>query len=565
MPKQGKLFGSSQAGLNPPARMTSRTLTLILLCALAVLWFGTLSERKLVRPDESRYAEIAREMVVTGDWTTPRLNGYKYFEKPALQYWATAAAFELFGVREWTARLWSALTGFLGVLLVLHFGNRAFGPPVGGLAAAVLAGSMLWAVIGHINTLDMGVSFFMSLAVLGFVLAQLDDASARARWRWMHAAWAAAALAILSKGLIGIVLPGGAFLIYVVVQRDWKLLARLHLGTGLLLFAAIAAPWFVAVSLANDEFFRFFFIQEHFERFLTKGHGRYQPAWYFIPILAIGFSPWIVSLAPALARAWRDAPDRSFRPARFLLIWSALVFAFFSASGSKLPSYILPIFPALAVLVALHAVSAHRALLAAQGVLYAALGLAMVIFAPRVLRAADTGLPAQMLSQYIPWIMAAGVGLLALSAASAYLALRRRTVASVILLAAGGLFSSLALLLGHETLSPAYSAYHIVEKIRPELKADVPFYSVNTFDHTLPYYLGRTVTMVAYKDELAQPIGWAPGNFLPDLAAFARAWQSDRDAWAVFGAKEFPEMQKMLQIPMQVVARDPRRVVVRKP
>ena len=545
--------------------MTARALSLVLLCALALAWFSTLGERKLVRPDEGRYAEIAREMVATGDWTTPRLNGYKYFEKPALQYWATAAAFELFGVREWAARLWSALTGFLGVLLVLHFGNRVFGPPVGALAAAVLAGSMFWAVIGHINTLDMGVSFLMSLAVLGFVIAQLDDASARERWRWMHAAWAAAGLALLSKGLIGIVLPGGAFVIYVLVQRDWKLVARLHIGTGLLLFAAIAAPWLVAVSLTNDEFFRFFFIQEHFERFLTKGHGRYQPAWYFFPILAIGFSPWILSLLPAIVRAWHDAPERQFRPARFLLIWSVLVFTFFSASGSKLPSYILPIFPALAVLVAAHAASTNRALLATQGLLYAALGGTAALLAPQVLRAAGAELPAELLVEYVPWIRGAGLGMLVLAAASAYLAFRQQAVAAVILLAAGGLFSSLSLLLGHETLSPAYSAYHIAEQIRPGLKADVPFYSVNTFDHTLPFYLGRTVTMVAYKDELAQPIGWAPGDYVPDLAAFARAWQADRDAWAVFNASDFPQMQKTLQIPMQVVARDPRRVVVRKP
>ncbi len=545
--------------------MTARTLTLILLCALAVAWFGTLGERKLVRPDEGRYAEIAREMVVTGDWTTPRLNGYKYFEKPALQYWATAAAFELFGIREWAARLWAALTGFLGVLLVLHFGNRVFGPPVGALAAAVLAGSAFWAVIGHINTLDMGVSFFMSLAVLGLALAQLDDASPKARWRWMHVAWAAAAFAMLSKGLIGIVLPAGALALYILAHRDWRRLARVHIGTGMLLFLAIAAPWFFAVSAANDEFFRFFFIQEHFQRFLTKAHGRYQPAWYFIPILLVGFSPWILSLAPALARAWRDAPERSFRPARLLLIWSVMVFAFFSASSSKLPSYILPIFPALAVLVALHAASAGRALLAAQGALYAALGVATALLAPQIMRAAGAELPAELLGEYVPWIRAAGLGMLGLAAASAVLAFRRQTVAAVIVLAAGGLFSSLSLLLGHETLSPAYSAYHIAEKIRPGLKADVPFYSVNTFDHTLPFYLGRTVTMVAYKDELAQPIGWAPGNYISDLAAFARAWQSDREAWAVFSTSDFPGMQKSLQIPMQVVARDPRRVVVRKP
>lgn len=545
--------------------MTSRTLALLLLCALALVWFGTLGERKLVRPDEGRYAEIAREMVVTGDWTTPRLNGYKYFEKPALQYWATAAAFELFGMREWTARLWAGLTGFLGILLVLQFGNRAYGAPVGGLAAAILAGSLWWAIIGHINTLDTGVSFLMSLAVLGLALAQLDDASARERWCWMHVAWAAAALALLSKGLIGIVLPAGAFALYVLVQRDWKRLARLHVGTGMLLFSAIAAPWFIAVSAANDEFFHFFFIQEHFQRFLTKVHGRYQPAWYFIPILAIGFSPWIIALVPALLRAWRDAPQCGFRPARLLLIWSVMVFVFFSISDSKLPSYILPIFPALAVLVALHATVAGRSLFAAQGAVYAATGLAGALLAPQVMRAASPELPAELLASYVPWIRGAGLAMFGFAAGCTIFALRRQTVVAVILLASGGLVSSLALLLGHETLSPAYSAYHIAEQIRPGLKADVPFYSVNTFDHTLPFYLGRTVIMVAYKDELAQPIGWAPGSYLPDLAAFARAWQSDREAWAVFSAAEFAQMQKSLAIPMQVVARDPRRVVVRKP
>jgi 4-amino-4-deoxy-L-arabinose transferase-like glycosyltransferase len=545
--------------------ITLRTLTLILLCALAAAWFGTTGERKLVRPDEGRYAEIAREMVVSGDWTTPRLNGYKYFEKPALQYWATAAAFELFGVREWTARLWSALTGFLGILLVLYFGNRAFGAPVGALAAAVLAGSVWWAIIGHINTLDMGVSFFMSLTVLGVALAQADDATPRERWGWMLTAWAAAALALLSKGLIGIVLPGGAFVLYVLIQRDWRLLARLHMGTGLALFLVIAVPWFVAVSAANAEFFRFFFIQEHFERFLTKAHGRYQPAWYFIPILLIGFSPWIVSLVPALGRAWRDAPQRTFRPARFLLVWSVMVFGFFSASGSKLPSYILPIFPALAVLVALYTARAGPALLCAQSAAYAVIGLAAVLAAPLVMRAASPELPAELIAQYVPWIRGAGLGMLAFAGASAYLALRRQNTAATLLLAAGGLAASLALLLGHDTMAPAYSAYHIAEKIRPGLKADVPFYSVNTFDHTLPFYLGRTVTMVAYKDELAQPIGWQPGGFLPDLAAFKRAWETGGEAWAVFNANDFAGMQQELQIPMQVVARDPRRVVVRKP
>jgi len=543
----------------------SRIVALVLLAVLAVAWFGTLHQRKLVRPDEGRYAEIAREMVVSGDWTTPRLNGYKYFEKPALQYWATAAAFTLFGVHEWTARLWSALTGFLGVLLVFYLGNRALGPPVGALAAMVLAGNLLWAVIGHLNTLDMGVSLFMSLAVAGIAVAQLDDATPRERSLAMHLAWAAAALAVLSKGLIGVVLPAGALVLYVLVQRDWKRLAQAHFWTGLALFLAIAAPWFVAVSAANDEFFHFFFIQEHFERFLTRMHGRYQPLWYFIPILAVGFSPWIVSLLPSLATAWRAAPASAFRPARFLLVWSVLVFAFFSASSSKLPSYILPIFPALAILAALHLARAGRALLAAQGAAYAAMGLALALLAPRILLVASDELPSALLARYVPWIELGGTALFALAALSAYFAWRRETIASTAILAAGGLLCSLALLLGHETLSPAYSAYHSAQKIRPALKADVPFYSVNTFDHTLPFYLGRTVTMVAYKDELAQAIAWEPAKFLPDLEAFSRAWTGDREAWAVFNAQDFPQVEMALKLPMRVVARDPRRIVVGKP
>ena len=543
----------------------SRRVLLLVFVAFAVVWFSGLDYRKLVRTDEGRYAEIAREMVASGDWTTPRLNGFKYFEKPALQYWATATAFTLFGSDEWTARLWPALTGFLGVLLVFYAGNRAFGAPVGPLAASVLAGSVFWVVIGHINSLDMGVSFFMSLAVLGFALAQLDDARERERLLWMHLAWAAAALAVLSKGLIGIVLPAGAVALYVLIQRDWRRLARLHLRSGAALFLLIAAPWFVAVSLANDEFFRFFFIQEHFQRFLTKSHGRYEPLWYFVPIFAIGFSPWMVSLAPAVAGAWRAAPEQGFRAARFLLVWAAMVFAFFSASNSKLPPYILPIFPALAVLVALHSANAGRAVLAAQGALYAALGIAMAVLAPQITGAASAELPAELLSRYVPWIAGAGLGLLGFAMASACLAWLRRAVAAVALLAAGGMFCSLALLLGHETLSPAYSAYHVVEKIRHELKTDVPFYSVNTFDHTLPYYLDTPVTMRAYSDELAQPISWEPQKFLPSLAAFAQAWQADREAWAVFSARDFPRMQETLRLPMRVVARDPRRVVVRKP
>ena len=129
--------------------------------------------------------------------------------------------------------------------------------------------------------------------------------------------WAACALAVLSKGLIGIVLPAGAVALYVLWQRDWRLLARLELGAGLALFLAIAAPWFIMVSLANHEFARFFFIHEHFERFLTKDHGRYQPWWYFLPLLALGAVPWTLALPGALASR-RAPPPAAVVPAAAL-------------------------------------------------------------------------------------------------------------------------------------------------------------------------------------------------------------------------------------------------------
>jgi len=194
----------------------SRAAALLLAAAMALAWFGTLGWRPLVRADEARYAEIAREMVASGDWVTPRLNGFKYFEKPPLQYWAS--------------RLWPALTGFAGLILVLALGRRLLGAGAGAYAAAVLAGSPLYAFLGQFDTLDMGVSFFLSLAVFAYALAQREQTRPAEQRGWMLAFWASCALATLSKGLIGIVLPAGAIALDVLLRRDWRRLARLSWG-----------------------------------------------------------------------------------------------------------------------------------------------------------------------------------------------------------------------------------------------------------------------------------------------------------------------------------------------
>ena len=232
-----------------------------LLLLLAVLiWCGNLDFRKLSLSDEGRYSEIPRYMAASGDWITPRLNGIKYFEKPPLQYWATAAAYKLFGEHHWTARLWPALTGLLGALLMYFAGARLYGNRAGLYTGMVLASSVLYAAMGHILTLDMGLAFFLTVAFAGLLIALDPRADAKTNRFWMHVAAAGCALAVLSKGLIGIVLPGAVVVLYMLVKRDFGILRRLHLATGTVLFLAISAPWFIAVSAANPEFAWFFFI-----------------------------------------------------------------------------------------------------------------------------------------------------------------------------------------------------------------------------------------------------------------------------------------------------------------
>ena len=542
---------------------------LALLLAFVLVWFGTLEHRRLINPDEGRYSEIPREMVASGDWLTPRLNDIKYFEKPALQYWATATAFTVFGEHHWTARLWPALTGFLGVLFTALATARLFGLQAGLIAGAVLAGSVLWNVIGHVNTLDMGVSFFLAAAVFALCLGQRDESDlrgdSRESRRWQDAAWVLLALAVLSKGLIGLVLPAATVVAYTLWQRDWDFIRRIRPLRGVLILLAITAPWFIAVSWANPEFAHFFFIHEHFQRFLTKAHGRYQPIWYFIPILLIGMLPWLGSLAQGLVAGGRREAGRRFQPRRFLLVWAVLVFVFFSVSSSKLASYILPIFPALAALIGVHltgyAASRRIEWHALPAILVGAVCLFLV---PFVTRFASEKVPAALYETYQPWLYAGSAALLLSGLLAFWLGRQGRSVAAVFALAFGGFGFGQGFLLGHDTLGSVHSAHDVATAIRPQVQPDVPFFSVDTYDQTLQFYLKRTTTMVAYRDELGFGIAQEPHKFIADVADFERAWNAAPVAWALMAPALWQEMEKK-GLPMIVVIRDTRRVIVRKP
>ena len=255
-----------------PSHLSRPLLILFALLALFISIDG-LGDRKLANPDEGRYSEIAREMAQSGDFITPRLNGLKYFEKPPLQYWATAIAFRFFGENEFTARLYTAFCGFGCVLLVAYTGRRLYDDETGVLAALVLLSAPYFAALSEIVSLDMGLTFWMTLTMSSFLISQgtVTESSHR---RWLGIAWAGMALAMLSKGLIGIVFPAAAVFLYCLVQRNFRLITQLDWPRGLFIFFVITTPWFVLVSIENPEFLRFFFIHEHFERFTTNTHRR---------------------------------------------------------------------------------------------------------------------------------------------------------------------------------------------------------------------------------------------------------------------------------------------------
>lgn len=323
---------------------------LILAFVLALPFFLFLGKLPLIDPDEGRYAEIPREMLERGDLITPTLNYVKYFEKPPLLYWINAASLKVFGVNEFGARFPSALCGLLTVLATYVIASHLYGRRSALISALILGTSAGFVLQSRIILTDMLLTFCLTAALGAFIVAALREGR-RARELPWYLFYLFCALATLAKGLIGMVFPAGIVFFYLLLSRRWRLLSEMRLATGLLLFLAVAAPWFVAVSLRNPEFAHFFFIREHFERFTSTVHGRYQPFWFFVPVLLGTMLPWVFFIPGALVRAWRDRHHEDGRAGLYLLIWAILIFLFFSKSSSKLIPYILPVFPPLAMLI----------------------------------------------------------------------------------------------------------------------------------------------------------------------------------------------------------------------
>ena len=324
--------------------------TLILFAVLtALLYLIPLGVRDLFSPDETRYAEIGREMAVSDDWITPRLNGVLYFEKPILGYWAFAGAQKLFGENAFAVRLPCVLATLLSAL-ALFFLTRRFsgtGEKGGLLAATVFLLTPLVFALGIAATLDPMFSFFLTLSMVWFYYAAQSHKTERMVYLFLFGL--AVGAAFLTKGFLAFVLPGLAIFVWLAWCRRWKEMLTLPWIplAGVLL---VSLPWAVMIHLEQPEYWNYFIYDEHIKRFLEKEQHP-EPFWFFIPVLFLGLG-WLLFLMPSAVKgfAGKQLNDGFIR---YLICWFALPFLFLSLSSGKLATYILPCFAPLAVLFAM--------------------------------------------------------------------------------------------------------------------------------------------------------------------------------------------------------------------
>jgi len=527
-----------------------------------VIWFSMIGHRDLFDPDEGRYAGIPAAMDISGDWLTPRLNGFKYFEKPALQYWATAAIYKVFGKSNATSRLWTAMTGFATALFVMFLSYRLHGRKAAYYTFMITISSCMVVAFGQILTLDMSLSMFVVVAVGSLVIAQVDRSNDEQTRNWMLIGWAALALGTLTKGLVAVALPVLTAVVYSLWQRDLDLWKRLHLFKGLLLFLLITAPWFIAVSLENPEFARFFFIHEHFDRYTSDSHNREGPIYYFVPFLIIGVMPWLfTSLRSILQPGFKWLPDKPghFDVDRFLWTFIIITFCFFSFGQSKLPGYILPILPVIAVISGKR-IALRNGIEGDRWVMFL-LGSLLLVLAYNIEYLSSNSYPLQQWVSYAPWLAAAGV-LYLLS--SMMLSIRKN---GPILVFANASFMSLTasilIISGSNSLSESRSGKAMANAITASIPAGAPIFAFQNYSESAVFYLGRPITVVEYKGELAMGIKSEPHKFVATQERFIEIWQALDQAAVMVKFKRLPNLN-IEALNGKVVYKGPKSMVIIK-
>ena len=471
---------------------------LFLLALISILYLVALGSHGLLDPDEGRYSEIPREMLESGDFITPRLNYVAYFEKPVLHYWLTALSFKVLGQNEFAARFFPAVLAMAGVMVTYWLADRMNGPRAAFLSGWVLATSLVYFAVGQINITDMPLSFFMTLSMAGFWMGYRRDR------RYFTLFYLGMALALLTKGLVGVVLPAGVAFWWIVLTRKWEVIREALYLPGLALFFLVAAPWYVLVCLKNPDFFHFFFIQEHFLRYTTRMHGRFEPWWWFIPIIIVGSIPWAGFLPGAISASLpssASSPTRQDRGRIFLLLWFGVIFLFFSLSSSKLIPYIVPVMPPLAIMTG--SFLDHQMDRGKGRSLGLGLHLNSLVLAPfGVAAAAYPFLDQRYGKELLPFVapVAAVLILLVILSWAYYLKGESRKVVLALCVFAFLNIATFKNVFGF--YDRIMSARDLASAIRNQARPEDVIAQYRDYDQGLPFYLKRRIVLVDWRGEL---------------------------------------------------------------
>ncbi len=355
----------------------------ILLVVYMSFYLGASYFRPISNPDEGRYAEIPREMIEQNDYITPRLNGLPYFYKPPLFYWFQCASFKCFGINRTSIRLANTLMAVIGICLTYASARNLYGRRAGWFCAVILSTSILYYAIASMTTLDMSVSVFISAAIFSFIVAICKSGIFRSILFCLFFVFCG--LAVMTKGLIGILIPSAVIFLFLIlggknrITDFFKSLSKydiIGIISGIIMFVIICVPWHVAVSMANPSsnasasvftsnpsgqgFFWYYFIHEHFLRYIDASTSmRSQPFWFFLIIAPAGFIPWLFLLPHSLKNTFKSSVyDKTIMS--LMIVWVVFIIAFFSISSSKLVPYITAIYPPLAFIVGVKASQAYE-------------------------------------------------------------------------------------------------------------------------------------------------------------------------------------------------------------
>lgn len=523
---------------------------LLITLIIGTLFGAKLGNYPLHAPDGARYSEIPREMVVDGDYIIPHINGIKYFEKPPLFYWMQTISIKAFGANDLAVSIVNALMA-LGLSLLIYFiGRKLYGRLSGIIASFIFATSGLVFALTRVITLDMTFTFFLTASICSFLLATQMSLGVKRNWYfWMM--YIFAALAVMTKGLVGIIFPGLIILIWVIVFKKWRDIKTYRIISGLFIFLLITAPWHILVQFKNPEFFHFYFTEQHFLRYLTDYASRSQRWWFLPAFLLGGLYPWTVFLPQTIV--YQSRSQNHEQPTIFLLIWALVIYIFYTFSNSQLIHYLLPVFPPIAILLGNYLATywqgnQHRPITIGFNILLflnILLGIC-AICAIFILNFNEQAITKQNLYVAAACIILGGI--------ISVIFYRRRGLAfgftalvittSILLL----YISPIITIINKQSIKPLTNT--LLQKLKPE--DEVICYG--DYYQDLPFYLERRITVVNYTGELAFGMQHQDTKaWMINTEEFWRRFNSDKHVYLIINARNYLSLQAIAAGKMRIL------------